>query len=179
MKISGHKCAGIGQTAGTLRWRTLRLGTTRTALGRAVQRQIIFANQSRITADIFAFILIKATVAFLAGFYDFVAAEGAFACLETVALHIAHQHIEHIGNIAYGTGRKFGIIRTVSRGGAGKHNEVAIQTTRTAFLRIVMLKKECNGQYCSKTCVLRTIRKSDTSPDFGLQFRHNAKIFER
>jgi len=104
MVTGGHKGAGVGQAARTLRWRALRLGPASTALGTGVQRLVVLADQPRVATLVLAFVLIEPTVALLAGLHDLVAAEGTLRGLETVPLRVAHQHVEHIRDVPNGAG---------------------------------------------------------------------------
>lgn len=104
METRGHKRARAGQTAGTLRRRALRLGATLAALGAGVQRLIVLADQTWIAAIVLALLLVEAAIAFLARLHNLVAAEGTLGRLEAIPLRVAHEHVEHIGNVAYGAG---------------------------------------------------------------------------
>jgi len=100
----GHKGAGVGQAARTLRWRALCLGPASTALGTGVQGLVVLADQPRVATLVLAFVLVEPTVALLAGLHDLVAAEGTLRGLEAVPLRVAHQHVQNVRDVPNGAG---------------------------------------------------------------------------
>ena len=104
MLVGGHKGARVGHTAGSLRGRALRHGTTFAALGTGVHRLIVFADETRITAVVLALILVEPTITFIARLHTLVATEGTLRGLEAISFRIPHKHVQNIGYVAYGTG---------------------------------------------------------------------------
>lgn len=60
---------------------------------------------------------------------------------ETILLLVVLYGVEDIANIANAAFREFAVIRSIAASCRGEHYVVAVQSTRTAFRRKVVLKK--------------------------------------
>lgn len=118
---------------------TISSGTT---LRRRIQHFILNPHHPGITTLIVTLQIIVTTIAFLARLHDFITAEGALWFRETIAFLVLLDCVQHVGDVADTARGKFTIIGSVTTGGRCEHYEVAIETTRTTFWRVVMLEKK-------------------------------------
>lgn len=134
--------APVMATARTLARTALRSLAARTPSRRRIQTQVVLVDLARIAALVQALLVVEPAIALLATLHNLVAAERTLGRLETVALLIVLYRVQHVRDVPYGARGELAVVRSVAAGCARKHDVIAVQTTRTAPLRVIVLQEE-------------------------------------
>lgn len=112
-----------------------------TPFSRGVVLPVLVAQQPRVAALVLALVVVVAAVALLPGFHDLVAAERPRRRREAVALLVVLDGVQDVRNIADAAARELAVVGAVAARRRREHDEVAVEATRAALRRVVVLNK--------------------------------------
>lgn len=115
-QFGGNERAAVRVAARALAGTALRARPPAAALGGRVERQVVLADDPGIAAAVAALVVVEAAVALLADLHDLVAAEGALADLEAVALLRVVDGVQHVGDVADRALREFAVVGPIAAG---------------------------------------------------------------
>lgn len=134
-----HKFARVAETARPLAGTALRVCTSGASACGRIHAYVGVTNQSWIAAFVLALFVIKAAIALLADFHNFIAAECALRSFEAIPLLRVFDGVQHIRNISNGACGEFAVVRTIAAGCTRKHDVVAAKPAWPTVLRKVVL----------------------------------------